>query len=125
MKKLIVIFLFCSFNTVLFSQESKNIAISKSVITSFQKNEYTKIVQSFDETMKTALPAEKLKLVWDDLNNKCGKYQKFSEITEGKIPNYDIVYILCHFEKINLKMKTVFNDKNQIAGLFFLPENQK
>jgi hypothetical protein len=26
---------------------------------------------------------------------------------------------------MNLKMKTVFNDKGQVAGLFFVPENQK
>jgi hypothetical protein len=125
MKKIYFLILLCSISFVLFSQQNKNIDISKSVITSFQNNEYSKIVQYFDETMKTALPAEKLKLFWDDLNIQCGKYQKFSEITEGKIQNYDIVYILCHFEKMNLKMKTVFNDKNQVAGLFFLPENQK
>ena len=95
------------------------------VITSFQKNDCSKIFESFDQTMKNALTVEKLKLVWDDLNNKCGKYQKYSAITVDKIQNYDVTYILCHFENMNLKMKTVFNDKNQIAGLFFVPENQK
>jgi hypothetical protein len=39
------------------------------------------------------------------------------------IQNYDVTYILCHFEKVNLKMKPVFNEKNQIAGLFIIPEN--
>ena len=75
----------------MFSQENKNIEISKALITSFQKNEYSKIGNSFDQTMKNALPADKLKLVWEDLNNKCGKFQKYSEITTEKIPNYDVV----------------------------------
>ena len=49
-----------------------------------------------------------------------------SAITEDKIQNYDVTYILCHFEKVNLKMKTVFNEKNQIADfLLLIPENQK
>jgi hypothetical protein len=48
-----------------------------------------------------------------------------SDITVDKIQNYDVTYVLCHFEKMNLKMKTVFNDKNQIAGMYFIPENQK
>lgn len=106
----------------MFSQENKNTEISKAVINSFQKNEYSKIVESFDQTMKTALPAEKLKLVWEDLNSKCGKYKNYSEITEEKIPNYDVRYVLCHFANMNLKMKLVFNGKNEIAGMFFVPE---
>ena len=125
MKKIIFTILLYSFSSVMFSQETKNIEISKSVINSFQKNEYSKIVQSFDQTMKTALPAEKLKLVWEDLNSKCGKFQKFSDITVGKIQNYDVTYVLCHFANMNLLMKTVFNANNEIAGLFFIPENQK
>jgi uncharacterized protein len=125
MKKTAITILLCSLSTIIFSQENKNIDISKMVINSFQKNEFSKIAESFDQTMKTALPVEKLKLVWDDLNIKCGKFQKISTITEDKIQNYDVTYILCHFEKVNLKMKTVFNEKNQIAGLFFIPENQK
>ena len=125
MKKIIVTVFLCTMSTLIFSQENKNTEISKLVINSFQKNEYQKIIESFDQTMKTALPAEKLKLVWDDLNLKCGRFQKISAITVDKIQNYDVTYILCHFEKMNLKMKTVFNDKNQIAGLFFIPENQE
>jgi hypothetical protein len=125
MKKIFVTFLLCSLSALLFAQANKNVEISKQVINCFQKNEYSKIVELFDQTMKTALPAEKLKLVWDDLNSKCGKFQKMSDITVDKIQNYDITYILCHFEKVNLKMKTAFNEKHEIAGLFFIPENQK
>jgi hypothetical protein len=125
MKSVIIAIFLCSLSTIISSQGNKNIDISKLVINSFQKNEFSKIPESFDQTMKTALPVEKLKLVWDDLNIKCGKFQKTSTITVDKIQNYDVTYILCHFEKVNLKMKTVFNEKNQIAGLFFIPENQK
>jgi hypothetical protein len=125
MKRIATVIFLCSLSTLIFSQANKNIEISLLVINSFQKNEFSKIVESFDETMKTALPAEKLKLVWDDLNTKCGKFQKMSDITVDKIQNYDVTYVLCHFENMNLKMKTVFNGKNQIAGMFFIPENQK
>jgi hypothetical protein len=119
------VFLLCSLSPVVFAQEHKNITNSKMVINSFQKAEYPKIVEVFDVTMKNALPEDKLKLVWEDLNNKCGKFQKYSEITEDKIQTYNVTYVLCHFEKMNLQMKLVYNDKNQIAGLFFIPENQK
>ncbi len=125
MKSSILVILLCAFSAFILFQESKNISISKEVINSFQKTEYSKIVFFYDETMKTALPEDKLKFVWEDLNSKCGKFQKFSEITEGKIQTYDVTYVLCHFEKMNLQMKLVFNEKNQIAGMFFVPESQK
>lgn len=125
MKSLFLALIFCTLSTIMFAQESRNIEISKLVINSFQKNEFPKIVETFDQNMKTALPAEKLKLVWDDLNNKCGKFQKMGEITVGKIQTYDVTYTLCHFENMKLKMKLVFDKDNKIAGLFFVPENQQ
>lgn len=105
--------------------QGNNIEISKRVINSFQKKEYSKIIEPFDQTMKDALTIEKLKSVWEELNLTYGNYQNFSDESVDKIENFDVVYILCHFEKTNLKMKTVFNSKSEIAGLFFIPENQK
>ena len=125
MKRIFLTLIFCTLSTIMFAQESRNTEISKMVINSFQKNEYLKIVETFDQNMKNALPAEKLRLVWDDLNSKCGKFQKMSEMTVGKIQTYDITYTLCHFENMKLKMKLVFDKENKIAGLFFVPENQQ
>jgi uncharacterized protein len=125
MKKTIIMIYLCSVSIMTFSQGNKNIDISKQVINNFQNNEFSKIEALFDQTMKNALPAEKLKIVWNDLNEKCGKFQKISTITVDKIQNYDVTFILCHFEKMNLEMKTVFDEKNQIAGLFFIPEDKK
>ena len=125
MRRTLLMLIFCTLSTILFAQENRNIEISKLVINSFQKNEFPKIVETFDQNMKTALPAEKLKLVWDDLNSKCGKFQKMGEITVGKIQTYDVTYTLCHFENMKLKMKLVFDKERKIAGLFFVPENQQ
>lgn len=125
MKRTFLTLIFCGLSTIMFAQENRNIEISKLVISSFQKNEFSKIVETFDQNMKAALPAEKLKLVWEDLNNKCGKFQKMGEITVGKIQIYNVTYTLCHFENMKLKMKLVFDRENKIAGLFFVPENQQ
>ncbi len=125
MKNLLLILITLCIGAATNAQDTRKIEISKSVITEFQKKEYTKIVLTFDETMKNALPAEKLKQVWEGLIAQCGSYQKYTAITEGKIQDYDIVYVLCHFEKVNLKMKLVFNSQNKVAGMFFIPENQQ
>ena len=125
MKKKLLIVLFSFLPVFIFAQENKNISISKTVIESFQKGEYEKISGYFDDKMKEALPEEKLKMVWNDLNTKCGKFQKYSDITTDTYQIYDINYLLCHFEKMNLKMKLVYDEKHRIAGLFFVPEDQK
>ena len=125
MKRTLLMLIFCTLSTFLFAQENRNTEISKQVINNFQKNEFSKIVETFDQNMKTAMPADKLKLVWDDLNSKCGKFQKMSEVTVGKIQTYDVTYTLCHFENMKLKMKLVFDKDNKIAGMFFVPENQQ
>lgn len=125
MKRTLLMLIFCTLSAILFAQENRNTEISKLVINSFQNNEFSKIVDTFDQNMKNALPADKLKLVWNDLNNKCGKFQKMTEITVGKIQTYDITYTLCQFENMKLKMKLVFDKESKIAGLFFVPENQQ
>ena len=124
MKTIIAILFFFAMATNAFLQDKK-IEISKSVITNFQQNEFLRITENFDSTMKAALPAEKLKQVWEQLNTQCGQFQKFTDITTGKIQNYDVTYTLCSFAFVTLKMKLVFTDKNLITGLFFIPENQK
>ena len=125
MRRTLLTLIFCTLSTFLIAQENRNTEISKLVINSFQNNEFLKIVETFDQNMKNALPAEKLKLVWDDLNSKCGKFQKMGEITVGKIQTYDVTYTLCDFENMKLKMKLVFDKESKIAGLFFVPENQQ
>lgn len=105
--------------------QSDKTEIAKKVLTHFASSEFAQIPKYFDQTMKNALPEVKLKEVWSGLNEQAGKYKNSSKLTTSKIQQYDVVYILCHFERTNLKMKAVFNDKNEIAGFFFIPENQK
>ena len=121
MKKLLIILFLAGSYSASFAQVNKNIEYAKELITGFKEGKMDVVASHFDETMKTALPEDKLKTVWKDLNSQCGEYQKYSKITTEKVENYDIVYLLCHFQNMNLRMKTVFNKKNQVSGLFFVP----
>lgn len=124
MKKILLLSLFISLVLTGYSQEAKRKEISKKIIENFQQKEYSKMPEYFDQTMKTALPAEKLKMVWEDLNTKCGAFLKYSDITTEKAQDYNICYVPCQFTNLSLKMKVVFNQKDEVAGLFFLPDNQ-
>jgi len=96
---------------------------AKAILACFAKEDYTGITKYFDETMKKKLPPEKLKEVWNMLNQQAGTYIKPSAIEDTIYQQYRIVYITCIFQNAKLKLKTVFNSEGQIAGLFFVPEN--
>jgi hypothetical protein len=125
MKFTLMLLILLGFNTFLDAQQGKDQELAKSMITHFQGGEYQAIVSGFDETMRKALPEDKLKSVWEDICKQCGKYREYGEIHEEKIQGYNVVYVLCRFEKVNLQMKAVFNEKHQVSGLFFIPEGQK
>jgi hypothetical protein len=121
MKKVLLSFVFGLLSLMLFSQQNQNLETSTLIIKSFETNQFDKIVATFDQTMKTALPSEKLQFIWKDILQISGNYLKYSEITEDKIQQYDVNYVLCHFENLNLKLKLVYNKEHQVAGLFFVP----
>ena len=83
--------------------------------------DYEKVVENFDETMKKALPADKLKEVWDSLIAQVGAFVEQTAVRKEKILGYDVVFVTCKFENSLLDAKVVFNQRKQISGLFFVP----
>jgi hypothetical protein len=96
---------------------------SKAVLSCFEKGNFADLSRYFDETMNKQLPAEKSKEVWNMLNQQAGPYIKSSTISDTTYQEYKIVYIICIFQNAKLKMKTVFDKNEKVAGLFFVPEN--
>jgi hypothetical protein len=82
---------------------------------------YEKAVENFDSIMKQVLPAEKLKQVWESIIVQCGAFVEQRGIREEKILGYNVVFVTCQFERAVLDAKVVFNNKEQITGLFFVP----
>lgn len=83
--------------------------------------DYEAAVEMFDNTMKSALPKEKLKEVWQALEAQCGTFEIQGDIRQNKIQQYDVIYVPCQFEKTTLDGKVVFGQEGLIAGLFFVP----
>jgi len=85
--------------------------------------QFDKAVEPFDATMKQALPAEKLKVLWDGLATQCGQFRRATDTTTEKIKQYDVVYVTCEFQRGKLDTKVVF-DGNKITGLFSVPSGR-
>jgi len=77
--------------------------------------------ESFDETMKNALPAEKLQELWESTVSQIGPFKKQLASRTEKQADFDIVLVTCQFENGTLDVKVVYNTEKQVAGLFFTP----
>lgn len=99
-------------------------AMAKDLVDLLVKGNYEAVVENFDDTMKKALPADKLKQVWDSLIVQAGPFVEQTAVRKEKILQYDVVFVTCKFEKAVLDAKVVFNNKRQISGLFFVPSRE-
>jgi len=94
---------------------------AKDLVKHLASGNYEKAVANFDSTMRQLLPAEKLKEVWESLIAQVGAFVEQRGVREEKILGYNVIFVTCQFKKSVLDTKVVFNDKEQITGLFFVP----
>jgi len=93
----------------------------KAFIEAVVRGDYAAATKNFDDTMRKALPADKLQELWKTLNNKLGKFKAHGNIRVEKSGKYDVVLVTCQFEKLALDGRIVFDEKERITGLFFVP----
>ena len=87
------------------------------------KQDYANAVGLFDQTMQSALPENKLKEIWDGLQQQFGAYQGSLKAKPVEhIQQYERITIPLQFEKMTLDMQVaVDSNTGQISGLFFKP----
>jgi hypothetical protein len=88
------------------------------------KQDFTGAVSQFDPTMKTALPEEKLREVWQTIQQQAGTFESRLRTRVETIAGYDVVFVTCHFGHADLDAKVVFDADKRIAGLFFVPSQR-
>ena len=86
----------------------KHVEMAKTFVTQMAGGQFDKAVEPFDQTMSQALPAEKLKPVWDGLIKENGAFQRIIETRTEKYLQYDMVFVTCEFQHGMLDAKVVF-----------------
>ena len=107
-----------------FGQETKRLDIARALVSEMAAGQFEKAIEPFDPIMKHALPADKLKEVWDGLTKQYGPFQRATAATTEKVQQYEVVYVTCEFQKGTLDAKVVFTQKNEVTGLFFIPSGR-
>ena len=105
--------------------EPARIKIAEAFVRDLAARRFAKATEHYDATMRTALPAEKLEAIWAKLEEKHGAVASFGAPRTGQIGTYELVYVPVVFERDRLDVKVVFDRKDRIAGLFFVPAGIK
>jgi uncharacterized protein len=85
------------------------------------KGEYAEASKNYDETMTKVFPPDKLEATWKSLKTQVGALRSRGELRLEKRGVYEIVIIPCTFEKAELNARVVFDSKQKISGLQFVP----
>lgn len=124
---LFLLFVFLAGSTISYAQKQKalksneRVTLAKNFVQLLVKQDFSAATSNFDQTMKMALPSEKLKTAWMSLIMESGAFKRQVDTRTESLLGYNIVFVNCKFAKSVLDIKIVFNRKNQIAGLFFIP----
>jgi hypothetical protein len=103
------------------SVKSDLVQRAEDFVTLLTQGDFTNAVVDFDSTMKTVMPPSELEKAWVSLIGQVGAFQKQVSTREAKEMGFDVVYVTCDFEKSPLNIKVVFNEAEEISGLWFVP----
>lgn len=95
----------------------------KEFVELLSKEDFAGAVARFDSTMKTVLPEAKLRETWQTLQSQAGPFQKQLGARATQVQGYDVALVTCQFEQTTLDAKVVFDAKERVTGLFFVPSH--
>lgn len=97
------------------------IRIATGVLDQLDAGEYAAAEAGFTDTMATAVPAAKLKAIWESLPAQAGMATGRGEPTMKHADGFAVVVIPLHYEKIELVAELAINADGKVAGFFLKP----
>ncbi len=97
------------------------ISLAKEFVEMLAIEDYSNVVKKFDDTMKSAMPQDKVQDAWQSLIAQVGPFKKQVGVRQTKEQGYDVVFVTCEFEKATLDIQVVFDSAKQVSGLWFRP----
>jgi dienelactone hydrolase len=94
---------------------------AKQIIEQLVAGKYATVVESFDATVRKALPPEKVEEVWKGAIGQYGSWRRIETTRREVAGKYEVVFVTCAFEHGKLDSKFVFSADGKVAGWFFLP----
>jgi|GEM_PF-7053940 len=97
---------------------------ARQVVRNLAAENYTAVVEHFDQTMRKNLPADQLRQTWQQTISAGGPFQKILGTRQERYIGDAIVYVTVRFERGPLDVKLVFNSQERISGFWLVPTPQ-
>jgi dienelactone hydrolase len=97
------------------------IPAAQAFVDQMNQGDFTAAVKPFDATMIQAMPESKLKDTWLKLLDQVGPFKSQLGTRTESAQGYRIVYVTCEFTNAVIDIQVVFNNQDQVSGLFFKP----
>jgi uncharacterized protein len=97
----------------------------QALVQALAARQFSEALSHFDETMASALPADKLAAAWDGMISQAGDFKSISGARQEDLENHHLVFVTCHFAQKDLDVKVVYDATGRVAGLFFVPPQAK
>ncbi len=121
MKKilLLVLILTLAFE-VSFSQTKKEtVEISLQFLNNLEQQNFANNKNFIAEARATNEFDQKMKESWNFHSTRLGKFTALKSIKYDEFKDYEIVYLICQFEKSDYTIKFVFNKNLKITDVYF------
>jgi hypothetical protein len=83
--------------------------------------DFAGVTGGFDAVMKAALPPDKLGTVWKQVERRSGAFADVRKVELVPASGLWTVLLTSRFAKAEVVVKVVYDVRDQVAGLFFLP----
>lgn len=103
------------------SQPAEPAALARWLVERMDAGEFEAAVESFDETMRAGLPAEKLAEVWRNVSRPAGAFQGVGEPRVRDAGELKVVVLPGTWTNAKLDIQVTVNADGTIGGLFFRP----
>jgi uncharacterized protein len=127
MKSSVIFCLLLSWSLCSAAQDSTAAAVSNSVTVAenfvdlLAGGQFDKAARMMTAEMVKALPPDKLAQTWKGLEAQAGVFKQRESSRVEKVQQYDMIHVICRFEKASLDVKVVLDSQNRVGGLWFAP----
>jgi len=98
--------------------EDKVISLAHEVVTDLNSNDYDAVVAMMNDTMKAALPADKLSEAWAPVSEQLGAFDSFVKDATSEKDSIATIVVLAKYANANLTFTISFNTDLQLVGLY-------
>jgi uncharacterized protein len=104
---------------------SQSSAVAKQIVLEIAAGQFNRVEQRFTSGMSAALPAGRLAAVWASTLEQEGPFDSVVSVTTtSKVQSFDIVVVVCKFQKGLVDIQMGLADDGSLGGIRFGPHKQ-